>query len=117
MMNVPTKVYLDYGSRINLISKEFFDKLPNRPNTIGKSTTSIIQVLSDVDHTPGLIYRLPLTLGTYTLTADFRLIEKTNLLFDILISYETILENYLFINPVTVELCKINKDLDPKSIK
>ena len=114
--DVPTKVYLDYGAGINLISKEFFDQLPNKPDPIGKSTTSIVQVLSDVDHTPGLIYRLPLTIGSYTLTADFRLVEKTNLLFDILISYETILENYLFINPITVELCKINKDLDPHVI-
>ena len=56
VFDVPSKVFLDYGAGINLISKSFLDKLPNKPEPIGIATSSIVQVLSDVDQTPGLIY-------------------------------------------------------------
>ncbi len=58
--DVPSKVYLDYGAGINLISKSFLDKLPKKPKPLGIAYSSIVQVLSDVDQTPGLIYQLPL---------------------------------------------------------
>eukprot|EP00833_Pecoramyces_ruminatium_P003578 jgi/Orpsp1_1/1177610/evm.model.c7180000062132.1 len=115
--DVPSKVYLDYGAGINLISKSYLEKLPNIPKPVGVATSSIIQVLSDVDPTPGLIYQLPLTIGNTTFETQFRLVEKEDLLFDIIISYETIVENYLFINPVTFELCKINSNLGAAQIK
>ena len=56
VFDVPSKVFLDYGAGINLISKSFLDKLPNKPEPISIATSSIVQVLSDVDQTPGLIY-------------------------------------------------------------
>jgi len=116
MFDIPSKVYLDYGAGINLISKSYFDKLPNKPQPIGIATCSIVQVLSDSDSKPGLIYKLPLTIGTHTFNANFRLVERDNLLFDIIICYETIIKNYLFINPIILELCKINSNLDTKKI-
>ena len=115
--DVPSKVYLDYGSGINLISKSYLEKLPMKPEPIGLATSSIVQVLSDIDETPGLLYRLPLTIGNITFEANFRLIEKNNVLFDIIISYETSIENYLFINPVTFELCKINSSMEIQELK
>ena len=114
--DVPSQVYLDYGAGMNLISKTFFEKLPVKPEPIGISECSIVQVLSDTDPTPGRIYRLPFTIGNHTFETDFRLVEKDNLLFDIIICYETIIENYLFINPVTLELCQINTNLEPGKI-
>ena len=116
MFDIPSKVYLDYGAGINLISKSYFDKLPNKPQPVGIATCSIVQVLSDSDSKPGLIYNLPLTIGSHTFNANFRLVERDNLLFDIIICYETIIKNYLFINPIILELCKINSNLDTKKI-
>ena len=116
MFDIPSKVYLDYGAGINLISKSYFDKLPNKPQPIGIATCSIVQVLSGSDSKSGLIYNLPLTIGTHTFNANFRLVERDNLLFDIIICYETIIKNYLFINPIILELCKINSNLDTKKI-
>lgn len=117
MYDVPSKVYLDYGSGINLISKRFFNSLPVKPTPVGTSSCSIIQVLADKDTTPGLIYNLPLTIGSETFNTNFRLVEKDNLLFDIIISFETIIENYLFINPVTLELCKVNSSINSEELK
>jgi len=64
-----------------------------------------------------LIYKLPLTIGNTTFESEFRLVERNDLLFDIIICYETIIENYLFINPVTFELCKINSNLESNELK
>jgi len=115
--NVPSKVYLDYGAGINLISKSYLNKLPVKLSPIGISTSSIVQVLSDVDQTPGLIYKLPVSIGNTTFEAEFRLVDKDDLLFDMIICYETIIENYLFINPVTLELCQVNPKYEFNRLK
>ena len=117
MNGIPSNVYLDYGAGINLISKEYFEKLPKQPEPIGVANYSIVQVLSDTDSTPGLIYRLPLTIGSYTFEADFRLVDRENLRFDIIICYETIVENYLFINPITLEVCRMNSNIEISKFK
>ncbi|KAL6607246.1 hypothetical protein U3516DRAFT_667119 [Neocallimastix sp. 'constans'] len=93
------------------------EKLPKNPEPIGIVTSSIVQVLSDVEPPSGLIYKLPLTLGNTTFESEFRLIEKDDLLFDIIIFNETIIENYLFINPVKFELCIVNSNLKLDRIK
>jgi len=98
--DVPSKVYLDYGAGLNLISKSYLEKLPMKPKPVGISTSSIVQVLSDVGETPWLIYKFPLTIGNITIEAEIRLVEKDDLLFDIIICFETIIENNLFMNHV-----------------
>jgi len=64
--DVPSKVYLDYGSGINLILKSYLEKLPMKPEPIGLATLSIVQALSDIDEIPGLVYCLPLIIGNIT---------------------------------------------------
>ncbi len=104
--NIKGVAFLDTCASINLITKNFFDKLKNvKPS--GYTDDNIIQVFSDKNVIMETCF-LKIQFGNILIQDNFRIINNNKNIFDVLIGYRTLKDNNLFINPVDNFLCKMN---------
>ena len=95
--------FLDTGASINIITRQFLNKLGD-VKPIGFVKNNIVQLLSK-ENVNTEIYLLKVQLGDLAIHDIFRVIDNHQNLFDVLISYKTLKENNLFINPINNNLC------------
>jgi len=100
--------FLDTGASINIVTKQFLNKLGNiKP--VGYVKNNIVQVLSK-ENVYTEIYLLNVNIGKLNLHDIFRVIDSKHNLFDILIGYGTLKDNNLFINPINNSLCLMKEN-------
>ena len=100
--------FLDTCASINIVSRSFLNNLHNI-EPFGYTTNNIIQITSKTKISSEL-YILIIEFEKLTIKAVFRVIDDNQGLFDILIGYNTLRDNKLFINPLDNYLCKMNDD-------
>jgi len=106
--NVENKLLVDSGSNLNLISSNYFNKLPGEYETIGICHGRICEALGDDTITDAIVVRLCVTINNYSFYANFCIVNHDSNYFDLLIGLKTIADNYLFIHPISKCLCRFN---------
>jgi len=83
------KLLIDSCSNLSIVTKQYFDKLPGEYETVGKSRGRIQLATQDEEYSEGIIVRLPVKINNYEFNADFRIIEKEDSFYDMLINFKT----------------------------
>ena len=86
------------------------DKLPTQYEPIGISRGTIRLATKDDDCSEGIIVRVPVTIENITFDVDFRVMDKEESFYDMLINLKTQVDNKLFIHPIRYSLCQVRPD-------
>ena len=104
---VPGKLLIDSCSNLNIITKRYLDKLPTQYDPIGISRGTIRLATKDDDYSEGIIVRVPVTIENITFEVDFRVMDKEEPFYDMLINLKTQVDNKHFIHPIRYSLCQV----------
>ena len=107
---VKGKLLIDSCSNLSIISKKFLNKLPNEYEPIGVSCGRIRLATHNDDYSEGVIVRIPVKINDFTLVEDFRVVEKEDPFYDMLLNFKTQIDNNLFIHPISYSLCQFTLD-------
>ena len=110
------KLLIDSCSNLSIVTKQYFDKLPGEYETVGKSRGRIQLATQDEEYSEGIIVRLPVKINNYEFNADFRIIEKEDSFYDMLINFKTQIDHCLFIHPTLNSLCKLLSESEYEEI-
>jgi len=106
--DVPGKALIDSCSNLNIITRNFYNKLPGNYETVGVSRGRIRLATMNDKYSEGEIIRIPIKIKDFQLTADFRIVDDDDPFYDMLINLKTQIDNKLFIHPVLYSLCKFS---------
>jgi len=102
---VPGKLLIDTCSNLSIMTKQFYNKLPNSYEQIGTSRGRIRLATKNDDYSEGIVIRVPLNINGFCLDVDFRIIDKEDPFYDMLINLKTQIDHNLFIHPIINSLC------------
>jgi len=94
----PARLLIDTCSNINVITSEFQAKLKNYKK-VGFCSSRIRQAAVDCDPNKNLLVQLPLTIGHLTISLTFRVIENSDMFYDLLIGLKAQADNRLIVIP------------------
>jgi len=107
---VSGKLLIDTCSNLNIMSQKYYNSLPYQYTVVGHSCGRIMLATRDDEYSEGIVVRIPVKINELSLLIDFRIVEKEEPFYDMLINLKTIVDNRLFINPLNNCLCKYNMD-------
>ena len=81
------KLLIDYWSNFCIITKQYFEKLPVEYERLGNSRGRIQLETQDKEYSEGIVVRLPVKINNYEFYEDFRIVEKEDSFYDILINF------------------------------
>eukprot|EP00833_Pecoramyces_ruminatium_P012634 jgi/Orpsp1_1/1186666/evm.model.d7180000052401.1 len=104
------KLLVDNCSNLSIMTKSYYEKLPQQYEQVGVSRGRIRLATKNDEYSEGKIVKIPVTIGSYTMTVNFRILEKEDPFYDMILNLKTQIDNKLFVHPTLYSLCRINKD-------
>ena len=100
--------FLDTCASLNLITRNFLSRIKEREDIhpMGYTNNNIVQIFSEKNLSSEL-YLLNVKFGDITIKDIFRVVDNDKNIFDILIGFNTLKDNKLFVHPIDNHLCKM----------
>lgn len=98
-------IFIDSGASINVITQKFLDSLPKK-EVIGYTEEVIKQVINEIQVNSEIV-NLTIKLNNYIIKDKFRVLDSESETFDVLIGFDTMVNNHLFIHPLEKTLCRM----------
>jgi len=96
--NVSARLLIDTCSNLNVVTKEFLSKI-NNYTEVGLEKGKIRQAATDCNNGDGIVVKFPLSIGDYTLTLKYRVLDNPDSFYDILIGLKAQADNKLVVIP------------------
>jgi len=100
--------FLDTCASLNLVTKNYLTRIKEKQNLVpmGYTNNNIVQIFSE-KKLDSELYLLDVKIGDTTIKDVFRVVENDKNIFDILIGFNTLKDNKLFVHPIDNHLCKM----------
>jgi len=106
----PASIFIDACSNANLISRKFLNKFVKNYQIIGHDKSTIRQAMVDDISRVYDIVRLAVKLGSVEFITDFKISDKDDPFYDVIISLKTQSDNRILINTIHKVLAYMNMD-------
>ena len=113
---VPGKLLIDSCSNLSIITKKYLDKLPKEYETLGISCGRIRLATKNDDYSEGVVIKVPVKIKDFNMIVNFRVVDKEDPFYDMLINLKTQHDYKLFIHPILNSLCQFTPDCLIKEI-
>ena len=102
------KALMNSCSNLNIITQQFLDKLPVKYEPIDISCGRIRLATQNEEYSEDYVVQIPIKINHFEMLVKYRVVNKEDPFYDILINLKTLMDYRLFIHPRLYSLCHMN---------
>jgi len=100
------RLLIDSGSNLNIVSTTYINRLFGTYEQVSICRGRIYEALGDSTIENAIVVQLKVSIGNYTFTVDFCVVDHKDIYFDFLLGLKSIADSYLFIHSMLRSLCR-----------